>query len=216
MALFPPLLVGNPQEFAPEAAVEAGGLSHQGPDMEVVQQRGLYGPWQCQVCREAAPGTRDMVLLGLFLAFSISAPMRTNCGGGVVAWIVGTVTTPTAQGSWWPRAQKIWHCQNLFLVSDGWHPWLVLWSFSVDQCIRCSNPTPSGCVSSLLFSTPGTQKAIISGVFSIKCQHWCVGRESSECSPHCVRLSSSTLPPWLPRFPPEAFFTTNSKERDNN
>ena len=73
MALFPPLLVGNPQEFAPEAAVEAGGLSHQGPDMEVVQQRGLYGPWQCQVCREAAPGTRDMVLLGLFLAFSISA-----------------------------------------------------------------------------------------------------------------------------------------------
>ena len=319
MALFPPLLVGNPQEFAPEAAVEAGGLSHQGPDMEVVQQRGLYGPWQCQVCREAAPGTRDMVLLGLFLAFSISAPMRTNCGGGVVAWIagilevpvmqgswcqvhreagshrhkrngafrvfpslwqlcpsedqlwrrcccsdrgdpdgagyagnpaatgtggmmllgfflasgssapartncgggvvawiVGTVTTPTAQGSWWPRAQKIWHCQNLFLVSDGWHPWLVLWSFSVDQCIRCSNPTPSGCVSSLLFSTQGTQKAIISGVFSIKCQHWCVGRESSECSPHCVRLSSSTLPPWLPRFPPEAFFTTNSKERDNN
>ena len=100
MALFPPLLVGNPQEFAPEAAVEAGGLSHQGPDMEVVQQRGLYGPWQGQVCREAAPGTRDMVLLGLFLAFSISAPMRTNCGGGVVAWIAGILEVPVMQGSW--------------------------------------------------------------------------------------------------------------------
>ena len=68
--------------------------------MEVVQQRGLYGPRRCRVCREAAPGTRDMVLLGLFLAFSISAPVRTSCGGGVVAWIAGILEVPVMQGSW--------------------------------------------------------------------------------------------------------------------
>ena len=79
-----------------------------------------------------------------FLASGSSAPARTKCGGGVIAWIVGTMTKPSAQGSWWPRAQKVWHCQKLFLVSDGRRPWLVLWSFSIDQCIRCSNPTPLG------------------------------------------------------------------------
>ena len=55
----------------------------------------------------AATGTAGMVLLGFFLAFGSSAPARTDCGGGVVAWIVGTVTTSRAQGSWWSRAQKI-------------------------------------------------------------------------------------------------------------
>lgn len=68
--------------------------------MEVVQLRGRYGPWKCLVCREAVPGTRDMVLLGVFLAFFISAPVRSNGGGGVVAWIAGTLEGPVMQGSW--------------------------------------------------------------------------------------------------------------------
>ena len=66
--------------------------------MEVVQLHGRYGPWKCRVCREAAPGIRDVVRLGFFLTFFISAPVRPNCGGGVVAWIAGTLEVPVMQG----------------------------------------------------------------------------------------------------------------------
>ena len=85
--------------------------------MEVVWLLGLQGPWGCPLCRDysarytgklAVTGTRDMVLLGFFLASGSSAPARTDCGGSVVAWIVGTVTTPGAQGSWSPRAPEMW------------------------------------------------------------------------------------------------------------
>ena len=48
---FPPLHVGCPLGFAPEAALEDLGLPLEGPDVEVVQLLGLRGFWQHQVLR---------------------------------------------------------------------------------------------------------------------------------------------------------------------
>ena len=52
MALFPPLHVGYPLGFAPEAALEDLGLSQCGPGVKVVQLLWLQGFWQHQVLRE--------------------------------------------------------------------------------------------------------------------------------------------------------------------
>ena len=51
MVLFPPLLVGRPLGFAPEAALEDLGLPQWGPGVEVVQLLGSQGFWQHQVLR---------------------------------------------------------------------------------------------------------------------------------------------------------------------
>ena len=51
MILFPPLHVGRPLGFAPEAALEDLGLPLCGPGVEVVQLLGLQGFWQHQVLR---------------------------------------------------------------------------------------------------------------------------------------------------------------------
>ena len=48
--LFPPLHVGRPVAFAPEAALEDLGLG-EGPGVEVVQLLGSQGFWQHQVLR---------------------------------------------------------------------------------------------------------------------------------------------------------------------
>ena len=48
MILCPPLHVGHPKEFAPEAALEDVGLPQRGPDVEVAWLLGLQGPWQGQ------------------------------------------------------------------------------------------------------------------------------------------------------------------------
>ena len=52
MVLFPPLHVGCPLGFAPEAALEDLGLPLLGPDVEVVQLLGLQGFWQHQVLKQ--------------------------------------------------------------------------------------------------------------------------------------------------------------------
>jgi len=49
--LFPPLHVGRPLGFAPEAALEDLGLPQGGPGVEVVQLPGSQGFWQHQVLR---------------------------------------------------------------------------------------------------------------------------------------------------------------------
>ena len=49
--LLPPLHVGHPLGFGPEAALEDLGLPLFGPGMEVVQLLGLQGFWQHQVFR---------------------------------------------------------------------------------------------------------------------------------------------------------------------
>ena len=46
MALFPPLHVGGPLGFAPEAALEDLGLTLCGPGVQAVQLLGLQGFWQ--------------------------------------------------------------------------------------------------------------------------------------------------------------------------
>ena len=51
VVLFPPLHVGCPLGFAPEAALEDLGLPQGGPGVEVVQLLGLQGFWQHQVLR---------------------------------------------------------------------------------------------------------------------------------------------------------------------
>ena len=51
MVLFPPLHVGHPLRFAPEAALEDLGLLMCGPRVGVVQLLGLQGFWQHQVLR---------------------------------------------------------------------------------------------------------------------------------------------------------------------
>ena len=51
MVLFPPLHVGPPLGFAPEAALEDLGLPPRGPGVEVVQLLGLQGFWQYQVLK---------------------------------------------------------------------------------------------------------------------------------------------------------------------
>ena len=53
MVLFPPLHVGRPLEFAPDAALEDLGLPLRGPGVEVVQLLGSQGFWQYQVLRGA-------------------------------------------------------------------------------------------------------------------------------------------------------------------
>ena len=52
MVLFPPLHVGRPLGFAPEAALEGLGLPLGGPGLEVVQLLGSQEFWQHQVLRE--------------------------------------------------------------------------------------------------------------------------------------------------------------------
>ena len=51
MVLFPPLHVGRPLGFAPEAALEDLGLPQWGPGVEVVQLLGSQGFWQHQVLK---------------------------------------------------------------------------------------------------------------------------------------------------------------------
>ena len=51
MVLFPPLPVGRPLGFAPEAALEDLGLPLRGQGVEVVQLLGLQSFWQHQVLR---------------------------------------------------------------------------------------------------------------------------------------------------------------------
>ena len=51
VVLFPPLHVGRPLGFAPEAALEDLGLPQGGPHKEVVQLLGSQGFWQHQVLR---------------------------------------------------------------------------------------------------------------------------------------------------------------------
>ena len=51
MVLFPPLHVGYPLGFAPEAALEDLSLPQRGPGVEVVQPLELQGLWQHQVLR---------------------------------------------------------------------------------------------------------------------------------------------------------------------
>ena len=51
VVLFPPLHVGQPLRFAPEAALEGLGLPQGGPGVEVVQLLGSQGFWQHQVLR---------------------------------------------------------------------------------------------------------------------------------------------------------------------
>ena len=51
MVLFPPLHVGRPLRFAPEAALEGLGLPLGGPGVKVVQLFGLQGFWHHQVLR---------------------------------------------------------------------------------------------------------------------------------------------------------------------
>ena len=46
--------MGRPQEFAPEASLEVLGLLQWGPDVEVLQLLGSWGPWQCHVHRGAS------------------------------------------------------------------------------------------------------------------------------------------------------------------
>ena len=66
--------------------------------MEVVWLLGLQGSWRNPLYRDCGTrytgklevtGTREMMLLGFFLAPGSSAPVRTSCGGDAVAWIVG-------------------------------------------------------------------------------------------------------------------------------
>ena len=59
MVLFPPLHVGCPLGFAPEAALEDLGLPLRLPGVEVVQLLGSQEFWQHQVLREVgAYGSR--------------------------------------------------------------------------------------------------------------------------------------------------------------
>ena len=51
MVSFPPLHVGRPLGFAPEAALEDLGLPLRGQGVEVVQLLGLQEFWQFQVPR---------------------------------------------------------------------------------------------------------------------------------------------------------------------
>ena len=51
MVLFPPLYVGRPLGFAPEAALEGLGLPLRGPRVEVVPLLGSQVFWQHQVLR---------------------------------------------------------------------------------------------------------------------------------------------------------------------
>ena len=47
------------------------------------------------------------------------------CGGGTVAWIVGTLATTGTQGSWWPQAQEI--CQYVLRFFPS------LWKFFLGE-----------------------------------------------------------------------------------
>ena len=51
VVLFPPLHVGRPLGFAPEAALEDLGLRLSGTDVKMVQLLVLQGFWQHQVLR---------------------------------------------------------------------------------------------------------------------------------------------------------------------
>ena len=109
MVLSPPLHMGHPLEFAPEAALEDLGLPQGGLGVRwhsCLDQR----PRKHQVCRGAGAG--DMALIGLFLSSGNSspgnsAPLRTRYGGGSAGCIVGNLAVPGVQGSWWPWVHEI-------------------------------------------------------------------------------------------------------------
>ena len=62
MVLFPPLQVGHPLGFAPEASLEDLGLPWSGPSVEVVQLLGSQGFWQHQVGEMMARAAGNIVL----------------------------------------------------------------------------------------------------------------------------------------------------------
>nr|XP_020753576.1 gamma-aminobutyric acid receptor subunit gamma-3-like [Odocoileus virginianus texanus] len=135
-----------------------------------------------------------MVLLELFLVCGSSAPVRTEHEGGTVA--------PSVQGHRLPQPQELWPFQSL-LASGRW----------------CSPASPSplphffrpleGALTWVLL--------LLSTVRGLKGQPLCCSaagaglweREAKGMAPP-YRLSSITLPPRRPGFPPQAFPTTVS------
>jgi len=204
--------VGHLQEFAPEAALEDLGLPQWGLGVEEAWLLGLQGPWQHQVFREASHhGLRCYGTLDFFPCFWRLCPMRTEHGGSMAAWIVKIPVAPGVYWSQWPWAQKIWRYYSPFLASGSWHSkCLPGWSFSIAWHRRHSKDPP-GQGPSLLLGASGTQRATLSVVFL----YWSAAGSSvwgphSDGSTPCTWFSSSTLPPWLPRFTPKAFPTMNS------
>ena len=53
-------------------------------------------------------GAGEVVLLGFFLASGSSVPVGIKHGGGMVAWIMGTLAMPGTQGWEQLLSQEIW------------------------------------------------------------------------------------------------------------
>ena len=138
--------------------------------------------------------TGDMVLLERFLVCGISAPVRTEHEGGTAA--------PSVQGHRPPQLQELRPCQSLFLASGSW----------------CSPASPSPLPHPFRPSEGAlTWVLLLSTVRGMTGQPLCCSaagaglweREAKGMAPP-YRLSSITLPPRRPGFPPQAFPTTVS------
>ena len=67
----------------------------------------------------AAIVTGRLALLEFFLASGSSAPVRTEHGGGTVAWIVETLAAQV-QVHQLSQPQELWPYQSPFLASGSW------------------------------------------------------------------------------------------------
>ena len=160
--------------------------------------------WKCHGClcngdpgnsrctgKPVATGTRDMVLLEFFLSSSSSAPVRTKPGSDIASLDHRDPGSSRCSG------------KLVTMSSED----MMLSESSSSLCHSKGFPGPS-----LLLGASGTPRCTLSGVFL----YWPAastnaGRERLQgwlCTLHVTH--SSTLPPWLPGFPPEALPTVES------
>ena len=192
---------GRPLEFAPEAALQALGLFLWGPGMEVVHPLGLQDFWQHQVLAELCVAQ----LLGLWGHWWCQVCRDMGC---LCCRSYGHISV-----FFW--ASCSWRSEGLFgqsfcisLPAQTLRGLPCLASFSVAQHVRhIEGPPWVGSYSVVqrvrhLVGQPLYCSASDAGVWG--------ERGCGDGSTPYAWLSSITLLPWLPGFPPQAFPTTVS------
>ena len=190
------------------------------PDREV---------WQATVYRitksQTQPKWPVCVDTRCFFACGCSAPVRVECEGGSAALLSGILETPSVQGYGLPLPQELWPYRCLFWSFLYLVIRRPLWPVFLCSSTHSTLRRLLGSFSALLHITH-IERPSLAGVLSVvqcvKCLmgqpfYWSAAsasvwreRDYGDDSTPCACLSSISLLPWLPGFPPQAFPTTIS------
>ena len=175
-----------------------------------------------------------------FFTCGSSSSVRVGVWGSAATWLTGTLDVSSVQGHGLPQPQDLWTYQSLFfqpLVAGDQKASLVSLSPYLHPFRHLEGSLARGL--SLLLGASGTQRGPLPGIPLCRLVHqahkgapcvWsysvvqgisCLMGQPLYCSAASAGvwgngstpytwLSSITLLPWLPSFPPQAFFTTIS------